>query len=147
MLMEANLNINKINSTREKITFYKHEINILNYYLTLTFDSIEKVLIKCETMIDSLNKKIINNKKESSIHSETLSTDEKSEDIVDLFKDIYCHKKIGKYHWRIRAMKIIKYKMKLMIRFKNYPIIKKFSGRSKVASLKPRAHGRFVKKN
>ena len=52
MLMEANLNINKINSTREKITFYKHEINILNYYLTLTFDSIEKVLIKCETMID-----------------------------------------------------------------------------------------------
>ena len=76
-----------------------------------------------------------------------MSTDEKTEDIIDLFKDIYCHKKIGKYHWRIRAMKIIKYKMKLIMRFKNYPIIKKFSGRSKVASLKPRAHGRFVKKN
>ena len=54
---------------------------VFNYYLTLTFDSIKKVLIKCETMIDSLIKKIINNKKESSIYSETLSTDEKSEDI------------------------------------------------------------------
>ena len=147
MLMEANRNINKINSTREKITFYKHEINILNYYLTLTFDSIEKVLIKCETMIDLLNKKIINNKKESSIYSETLSTDEKSEDIVDLFKDIYCHKKIGKYHWRIRAKKIIKYKLKQIIRKKKIPVITKYFGRSKVACLKPRSHGRFVKKN
>ena len=147
MLMEANLNINKINSTREKITFYKHEINILNYYLTLTFDSIEKVLIKCESMIDLLNKKIINNKKESSIHSETLSTDEKSEDIVDLFKDIYCHKKIGKYHWRIRAKKIIKYKLKQIIRKKKIPVITKYFWRSKVACLKPRSHGRFVKIN
>ena len=105
------------------------------------------MLIKCETMIDSLNKKIINNKKESSIYFETLSTDEKSEDIVDLFKDIYCHKKIGKYHWRIRAKKIIKYKLKQIIRKKKIPVITKYFGRSKVACLKPRSHGRFVKIN
>ena len=94
MLMELNPYINKLNSTTEKISFYKYEINILNYYLTLTFDSIEKSLNQCQNLIDILNKQFMNNKKESSIYSETLSTDEKSEDFVDLFKDIYCHKKM-----------------------------------------------------
>ena len=84
---------------------------------------------------------------ESSYYSDSLSTDEKSEDIFELFKDIYCHKKIGKYHWKIRAMKIIKYKVKQIIRKKKIPIVTKFSGRSKIAILKPRSHGRFIKKN
>ena len=147
MLMELNPYINKLNSTTEKISFYKYEINILNYYLTLTFDSIEKSLNQCQNLIDILNKQFMNNKKESSIYSETLSTDEKSEDFVDLFKDIYCHKKIGKYHWRIRARKILKYKLKQIIRKKKIPVITKYFGRSKVACLKPRSHGRFVKIN
>ena len=44
-------------------------------------------------------------------------------------------------------MKIIKYKVKQIIRKKKIPIITKFSGRSKIAILKPRSHGRFIKKN
>ena len=146
MLMEPNRNKLNLDFTRVNISYYKNEISLLKNYLNLTFDSINKSINNCEYLVELISKQTKNNV-DNSYYSESISTDEKTEDIIDLFKDIYCHKKIGKYHWRIRAMKIIKYKMKLMIRFKNYPIIKKFSGRSKVASLKPRAHGRFVKKN
>ena len=144
--MEPNRNKLNLDFTRVNISYYKNEISLLKNYLNLTFDSINKSINNCEYLVKLISKQTKNNV-DNSYYSESMSTDEKTEDIIDLFKDIYCHKKIGKYHWRIRAMKIIKYKMKLMIRFKNYPIIKKFSGRSKVASLKPRAHGRFVKKN
>lgn len=144
--MEPNRNKLNLDFTRVNISYYKNEISLLKNYLNLTFDSINKSINNCEYLVELISKQTKNNV-DNSYYSESMSTDEKTEDIIDLFKDIYCHKKIGKYHWRIRAMKIIKYKMKLMIRFKNYPIIKKFSGRSKVASLKPRAHGRFVKKN
>ena len=144
--MEPNRNKLNLDFTRVNISYYKNEISLLKNYLNLTFDSINKSINNCEYLVELISKQTKNNV-DNSYYSESISTDEKTEDIIDLFKDIYCHKKIGKYHWRIRAMKIIKYKMKLMIRFKNYPIIKKFSGRSKVASLKPRAHGRFVKKN
>ena len=144
--MEPNRNKLNLDFTRVNISYYKNEISLLKNYLNLTFDSINKSINNCEYLVELISKQTKNNG-DNSYYSESMSTDEKTEDIIDLFKDIYCHKKIGKYHWRIRAMKIIKYKMKLMIRFKNYPIIKKFSGRSKVASLKPRAHGRFVKKN
>ena len=144
--MEPNRNKLNLDFTRVNISYYKNEISLLKNYLNLTFDSINKSINNCEYLVELISKQTKNNV-DNSYYSESMSTDEKTEDIIDLFKDIYCHKKIGKYHWRIRAMKILKYKMKLMIRFKNYPIIKKFSGRSKVASLKPRAHGRFVKKN
>ena len=146
MLMEPNRNKLNLDFTRVNISYYKNEISSLKNYLNLTFDSINKSINNCEYLVELISKQTKNNG-DNSYYSESMSTDEKTEDIIDLFKDIYCHKKIGKYHWRIRAMKIIKYKMKLIMRFKNYPIIKKFSGRSKVASLKPRAHGRFVKKN
>jgi hypothetical protein len=144
--MEPNRNKLNLDFTRVNISYYKNEISLLKNYLDLTFDSINKSINNCEYLVELISKQTKNNG-DNSYYSESMSTDEKTEDIIDLFKDIYCHKKIGKYHWRIRAMKIIKYKMKLIMRFKNYPIIKKFSGRSKVASLKPRAHGRFVKKN
>ena len=144
--MEPNRNKLNLDFTRVNISYYKNEISLLKNYLDLTFDSIDKSINNCEYLVELISKQTKNNG-DNSYYSESMSTDEKTEDIIDLFKDIYCHKKIGKYHWRIRAMKIIKYKMKLIMRFKNYPIIKKFSGRSKVASLKPRAHGRFVKKN
>ena len=144
--MEPNRNKLNLDFTRVNISYYKNEISLLKNYLDLTFDSINKSINNCEYLVELISKQTKNNR-DNSYYSESMSTDEKTEDIIDLFKDIYCHKKIGKYHWRIRAMKIIKYKMKLIMRFKNYPIIKKFSGRSKVASLKPRAHGRFVKKN
>ena len=144
--MEPNRNKLNLDFTRVNISYYKNEISSLKNYLNLTFDSINNSINNCEYLVELISKQTKNNR-DNSYYSESMSTDEKTEDIIDLFKDIYCHKKIGKYHWRIRAMKIIKYKMKLIMRFKNYPIIKKFSGRSKVASLKPRAHGRFVKKN
>ena len=146
MLIEPNRNKLNLDFTRVNISYYKNEISLLKNYLNLTFDSINNSINNCEYLVELISKQTKNNR-DNSYYSESMSTDEKTEDIIDLFKDIYCHKKIGKYHWRIRAMKIIKYKMKLIMRFKNYPIIKKFSGRSKVASLKPRAHGRFVKKN
>ena len=146
MLIEPNRNKLNLDFTRVNISYYKNEISSLKNYLNLTFDSINNSINNCEYLVELISKQTKNNR-DNSYYSESMSTDEKTEDIIDLFKDIYCHKKIGKYHWRIRAMKIIKYKMELIMRFKNYPIIKKFSGRSKVASLKPRAHGRFVKKN
>ena len=146
MLIEPKRNKLNLDFTRVNISYYKNEISSLKNYLNLTFDSINNSINNCEYLVELISKQTKNNG-DNSYYSESMSTDEKTEDIIDLFKDIYCHKKIGKYHWRIRAMKIIKYKMELIMRFKNYPIIKKFSGRSKVASLKPRAHGRFVKKN
>ena len=80
-------------------------------------------------------------------NSDSISTEDKSEDMLDSFKEIYGkgNGKIGKYHWKIRAMKIIKYKVKQIIRQGKVPILTKYSGRSKVASQKPRCHGRFVK--
>ena len=44
-------------------------------------------------------------------------------------------------------MKILKYKIKQIIRQGKTPIMTKYYGRSKVASQKPRFHGRFVKKS
>ena len=122
--MEPNRNKLNLDFTRVNISYYKNEISLLKNYLNLTFDSINKSINNCEYLVELISKQTKNNV-DNSYYSESMSTDEKTEDIIDLFKDIYCHKKIGKYHWRIRAMKIIKYKMKLMIRFKNYPIIKK----------------------
>ena len=146
MLMEPNRNIQKINYSENHISYYQYQILLLNYYLRQTFESVTKSINQCENLIDLFYKQAKINM-ESSYYSDSLSTDEKSEDIFELFKDIYCHKKIGKYHWKIRAMKIIKYKVKQIIRKKKIPIITKFSGRSKIAILKPRSHGRFIKKN
>ena len=89
-----------------------------------------------------------NNREISQSNSDSLSTEEKSsDDILDNFKNIYKKKKqIGKYHWKVRAIKIIRYKIKQIIRQNKSPIITKYSGRSKVANLKPRLHGRFIKK-
>ena len=146
MLMEPTRNIQKLNSSNYNISYYQNQILLLSYYLRETFESIRKSINQCEKLIELFYKQTKINM-ESSYYSDSLSTDEKSEDIVELFKNIYCHKKIGKYHWKIRAMKIIKYKVKQIIRKKKIPIITKFSGRSKIAILKPRSHGRFIKKN
>ena len=146
MLMEPNRNIQKLNSSKYNISYYQNQILLLSYYLRETFESIRKSINQCEKLIELFYKQAKINV-ESSYYSDSLSTDEKSEDIVELFKNIYCHKKIGKYHWKIRAMKIIKYKVKQIIRKKKSPFITKFSGRSKIAYLKPRCHRRFIKKN
>ena len=151
-----NQNINN-NEKNEKILSnplleYKYQINLLSYYLILTFDAINTALEQCEILIKEFNK--IKQKKNlnkidnsSSLNSEYISTDDKSEDLLEPFKDFYERKKIGKYHWKIRAMKIIKYKVKQIIRQGKVPISSKYSGRSKVASQKPRCHGRFIKVN
>ena len=146
MLMESNRFIQKINSSINNISYYQNQILLLNYYLRKTFESIRNSINQCNILFELFYKQIKINK-ENSYYPDSLSTDEKTEDIVETFKEIYCHKKIGKYHWKIRAMKIIKYKVKQIIRKKKIPIITKFSGRSKIAILKPRSHGRFIKKN
>ena len=146
MLMESNRFIQKINSSINNISYYQNQILFLNYYLRKTFESIRNSINQCNILFELFYKQIKINK-ENSYYPDSLSTDEKTEDIVESFKEIYCHKKIGKYHWKIRAMKIIKYKIKQIIRKKKIPIITKFSGRSKIAILKPRSHGRFIKKN
>ena len=146
MLMEPNRNIQKLNSSKYNISYYQNQILFLNYYLRKTFESIRNSINQCNILFELFYKQIKINK-ENSYYPDSLSTDEKTEDIVESFKEIYCHKKIGKYHWKIRALKIIRYKLKLINRMKKIPIIKKFSGRSKVASMKPRLHGRFIKKS
>ena len=72
---------------------------------------------------------------------------QKIEDFIESFKGIYTNGNVGKYHWKIRVMKILKYKFKQIIRQGKTPIMTKYFGRSKVASQKPRFHGRFIKKN
>jgi hypothetical protein len=150
MFMEQNINENKkAIPTINYIEYYKYQIGILSYYLLLTFDSIYSVLEQCESMLKEVlkQKEKLKNENSNSQNSESISTEDKSEDILDSFKEIFGEKKIGKYHWKIRAMKIIKYKVKQIIRQGKVPIMKKYSGRSKVASQKPRFHGRFVKIN
>ena len=154
MLMNQNINNNEKNEKilSNPLLEYKYQINLLSYYLILTFDAINTALEQCEILIKEFNK--IKQKKNlnkidisSSLNSEYISTDDKSEDLLEPFKDFYERKKIGKYHWKVRAMKIIKYKIKQIIRQGKVPISSKYSGRSKVASQKPRCHGRFIKVN
>jgi len=154
MLMNQNINNNEKNEKilSNPLLEYKYQINLLSYYLILTFDAINTALEQCEILIKEFNK--IKQKKNlnkidnsSSLNSEYISTDDKSEDLLEPFKDFYERKKIGKYHWKVRAMKIIKYKVKQIIRQGKVPISSKYSGRSKVASQKPRCHGRFIKVN
>ena len=154
MLMNQNINNNEKNEKilSNPLLEYKYQINLLSYYLILTFDAINTALEQCEILIKEFNK--IKQKKNlnkidnsSSLNSEYISTDDKSEDLLEPFKDFYERKKIGKYHWKIRAMKIIKYKVKQIIRQGKVPISSKYSGRSKVACQKPRCHGRFIKVN
>ena len=152
MLMNQNINNNEKNEKilSNPLLEYKYQINLLSYYLILTFDAINTALEQCEILIKEFNK--IKQKKNlnkidnsSSLNSEYISTDDKSEDLLEPFKDFYEKKKIGKYHWKVRAMKIIKYKVKQIIRQGKVPMSSKYSGRSKVASQKPRCHGRFIK--
>ena len=154
MLMNQNINNNEKNEKilSNPLLEYKYQINLLSYYLILTFDAINTALEQCEILIKEFNK--IKQKKNlnkidnsSSLNSEYISTDDKSEDLLEPFKDFYERKKIGKYHWKVRAMKIIKYKVKQIIRQGKVPISSKYSGRSKVASQNPRCHGRFIKVN
>ena len=151
MLKEINENIlNNLRSSK----FYdcKYKISLLSYYLMDSFNVINDSLEKSINLIETFSKNIksnnnkIENKIENSYDLNTESSEDKSEEIVYMFKDLYKNN-IGKYHWKIRALKIIKYKLKLIFRMKKTPIFKKFSGRSKVASMKPRSHGRFIKKN
>ena len=151
MLMNQNINNNEKNEKilSNPLLEYKYQINLLSYYLILTFDAINTALEQCEILIKEFKQKKNLNKidNSSSLNSEYISTDDKSEDLLEPFKDFYERKKIGKYHWKVRAMKIIKYKVKQIIRQGKVPISSKYSGRSKVASQKPRCHGRFIKVN
>ena len=150
--------VNQMNNPNEKnakllsnsLLECKYQISLLSYYLILTFDAINSALEQCELLIKEFNKikqnkNLYKTENSSSLNSEYLSTDDKSEDLLEPFKDFYEKKKIGKYHWKVRAMKIIKYKVKQIIRQGKVPISSKYSGRSKVASQKPRCHGRFIK--
>ena len=152
--------VNQMNNPNEKnakllsnsLLECKYQIGLLSYYLILTFDAINSALEQCELLIKEFNKikqnkNLYKTENSSSLNSEYLSTDDKSEDLLEPFKDFYEKKKIGKYHWKVRAMKIIKYKVKQIIRQGKVPISSKYSGRSKVASQKPRCHGRFIKVN
>lgn len=52
---------------------------------------------------------------------------------------------IGKYSWQDRIKKILKFKLKRINSKKKKPVLRKYIGRSKVASMKLRIKGRFVK--
>ena len=134
--------------SQEKILNCKYQIRILSYYLMSTFGSIEKALNKSDELLNSISKTKVNNKDNSttSTNSESTNSEEKLEEFIESFKGIYSNRNIGKYKWKVRVMKILKYKIKQIIRQGKTPVITKYYGRSKVASQKPRFHGRFVKK-
>jgi hypothetical protein len=113
-----------------------------------TFGSIEKALNKSDELLNSISKTKVNNKDNSTTttNSESSNSEEKLEEFIESFKGIYSNRNIGKYKWKVRVMKILKYKIKQIIRQGKTPVITKYYGRSKVASQKPRFHGRFVKK-
>ena len=131
-----------------KFSDCKYKISLLSIYLMDSFNVINDSIEHTINLLELLTKNVKKNKEriENSFDLNTESTEDKSDEIISMFKDIYKNN-IGKYHWKIRAMKIIKYKVKQIIRKKKIPIITKFSGRSKIAILKPRSHGRFIKKN
>ena len=131
-----------------KFSDCKYKISLLSIYLMDSFNVINDSIEHTINLLELLTKNVKKNKEriENSFDLNTESTEDKSDEIIYMLKDIYKNN-IGKYHWKIRALKIIRYKLKLINRMKKIPIIKKFSGRSKVASMKPRLHGRFIKKS
>ncbi len=137
-------------SPQEIITKCKFQIGLLTNYLEETFDAINSSLIECEEILRKMLKnnqsKSNSNTKESSNTNSQNSEGEEIEDLIEYVKDIYEKKKVGKYHWKVRAMKILKYKMKQIIRQGKTPIITKYYGRAKVAQEKPRLNGRFIKR-
>ena len=137
-------------SPQEIITKCKFQIGLLTNYLEETFDAINSSLIECEEILRKILKnnqsKSNSNTKESSNTNSQNSEGEEIEDLIEYVKDIYEKKKVGKYHWKVRAMKILKYKMKQIIRQGKTPIITKYYGRAKVAQEKPRLNGRFIKR-
>ena len=141
---------NNNNESQEIILNCKYQIKLLSFYLMSTFKQIETALEKSEELLNGIPKKKKNMNEDSSItstNSETVNSEEKLEDFIESFKGIYNNENIGKYYWKIRVLKILKYKIKQIIRQGKTPIMTKYYGRSKVASQKPRFHGRFVKKS
>jgi hypothetical protein len=142
-----------INSSKyEIISLYKYKINLLSLYLEETFKTIKSSLTHCEEQLKDFiknqqSKSNLNTKDSSNANSQN-SEYEEIEDLIEIFGEIYGKKKkVGKYHWKIRTLKIIKYKMKLINRKVKIPIITKYYGRAKVAQQKPRMNGRFIKKS
>jgi hypothetical protein len=148
MLQEINNILINENFIFSKFSDCKYKISLLSIYLMDSFNVINDSIEHTNNLLELLTKNIkkSNERIENSFDLNTESTEDKCDEIIYMFKDIYKNN-IGKYHWKIRALKIIRYKLKLINRMKKIPIIKKFSGRSKVASMKPRLHGRFIKKS
>lgn len=71
--------------------------------------------------------------------------EEENRNLIDAFKQFYPQKRIGSYDWKTRVMKIIRYKIKNIQKQDMKPVMTKYSGRSKVASLKARYRGRFIR--
>ena len=77
----------------------KYQIGLLSYYLILTFDAINSALEQCELLIKEFNKikqnkNLYKTENSSSLNSEYISTDDKSEDLLEPFKDFYEKKKL-----------------------------------------------------
>jgi len=169
MLNNNDIFIQEKEAPLEIMKYCKNKFTLLSLYLLSTFDAINSTLIEIEKILNIIPKtnnnilNIINNNNTNNIRStnnnkkkisdnsitgnnDSISTDDKNEDLLDNFKEIYKKKnKIGKYHWKIRAIKILRYKIKQIIRQGKSPIITKYIGRSRIASKKPRLHGRFIK--
>ena len=148
MLQEINNILINENFIFSKFSDCKYKISLLSNYLMDSFNVINDSIEHTNNLLELLAKNIkkSNDRIENSFDLNTESTEDKCDEIIYMFQGIYKNT-IGKYHWKIRALKIIRYKLKLINRMKKIPIIKKFSGRSKVASMKPRLHGRFIKKS
>ena len=156
----------------EIMEYCKNKISLLSLYLLSTFNAINSTITEIKKILNNFsetnnnlfdnhnnntnteinknntsNKNKKNGKNENSLTGNSdLSTDDKNEDFLENFKEMFKKKnKIGKYHWKIRAIKILRYKIKQIIRQGKTPINTKYIGRSKIALKKPRLHGRFIK--
>ena len=141
-------NINS--SSKDIFSDYKHQIILFSFYIEEIFKSINSSLLECEKNLQTIlknKKKSINlNSKDTSNQKLEKNKSEEIEELINYFSDVYKKKNIGKYNWKIRLIKILKYKMKTIIRHIKNPIITKYSGRAKIANEKPRLNGRFIKK-
>lgn len=67
------------------------------------------------------------------------------EKVIQIASQIYPKNSIGIYSWEQRLSLILKFKLKKMKRIQKRPVIKKYLGRSNIASKKLRVNGRFIK--
>ncbi|CDW88535.1 UNKNOWN [Stylonychia lemnae] len=99
--------------------------------------------VRISDKLKDLNFEINSNSDENQYIDQNIQSDPVQDDYIK--QGIDNQKLVGKYDLQERAKRILKYKTKAIKHRTLHPIMKKFNGRSKVATNKVRYNGRFVK--